>query len=361
MQCINFENVNSLVFLEDISVLSLSGTQALGFIIGPVIQTAFEPLGDGVAFERIRLLFNMYTGPAFTATIINLANFIIFNINFRETQLNKNISLHDAKSILKSSNVISVTLCNILWFTLLFNFSFYETILSPLAKSEFAWSDQQAILYLGILLFSDAVLSSTTYASTRILTKRFKERHLLGFSVLCLSLCYLIVLPMSSEHPQIAVTNTTSTTPTPSTTPSSISSSVYFTKRNVTFLSTFDSNSDSEEIIGCNPSQYSWCTDQRKVLLVQLVTSQVLLSLTYPMGIITTTSLYSQSIEKSQSQGVFQGILTATGSLSRALGPVFVSGVFEKRGPLVVFPSISGMTFIIFVLIIIFNKKIGQN
>ena len=336
----------------------------MGFIIGPVIQTAFEPLGNGVGFERIRLHFNMYTGPAFTATIINLANFIIFNINFREINFNRKYSLHDAKSILRSSNIISVALCNILWFTLLFNFSFYETILSPLAKAEFGWTDQQAILYLGILLFSDALMSSTTYVSTKILTKRFKERHLLAFSVLCLSLCYLIVLPISNKYPKLAEVNVTATTPNPGT--SNVTTNNFIALTEVREKSTyslifFGSDDNDDEIIGCNPLQYSWCEDQHQVLLLQLIVSQILLSLTYPMGIITTTSLYSQSIEQSQSQGVFQGILTATGSLSRALGPVFVSGVFEKRGPLVVFPSICGMTFFIFLLVVIFNRKFGHN
>jgi len=359
----------------------VTGTQALGFVIGPVIQTLFTPLDNGIELHRIRLQFSMYTSPAFLAAIINIANLFIFNINFREigkTRLNEDeLSTSVATSIVRSKSFISVVLCNILWFTFLFDFSFFETIMTPLVQAEYGWTYNKTVLNNGIVLFCNAVMSSLVYLSTRYLTKKFKERHLLAVSTLLLSLSFVFLIPMSKEYPKLAVDLNNSTnanvtdfdSPNFSTTASSIDfrslENSRFIQRMDNSILRFDftskrnSDDDSTEIIGCDPDTYEWCSEQHKILFIQFILCACTLSLTYPIGIVTTTSLYSQTIDSSNSQGVYQGILTSAGSLSRALGPVFVSNIFEKHGPIVVFPCITGMTFVIFCLVVIFNKRFG--
>lgn len=44
-------------------------------------------------------------------------------------------------------------------------------------------------------------------------------------------------------------------------------------------------------------------------------------------------------------QGVWMGVLTGAGCVSRALGPVFVSAVYARRGPAATFGSTAGLTF----------------
>ena len=43
-------------------------------------------------------------------------------------------------------------------------------------------------------------------------------------------------------------------------------------------------------------------------------------------------------------QGVWMGVLTGAGCLSRALGPVFVSAVYARRGPVATFGSTAALT-----------------
>ena len=320
----------------------------------------------------------MYTSPAFLAAIINIANLIIFNINFKEigksrVEENESISTTVATSIVRSKNFISVVLCNILWFTFLFDFSFFETIMTPLVQAEYAWTYSKTVLNNGIVLFCNAVMSSLVYLSTGFLTKKFKERHLLAFSTLFLSLAFVFLIPMSQEYPKVAIVNKTTNSNTTSDATSISPSAVGFKSlENSRILNKMDNsilrfdfsskdNSYSDEIIGCNPEVYEWCSEQHKILFIQFILCACVLSLTYPIGIVTTTSLYSQTIQSTSSQGIYQGILTSAGSLSRALGPVFVSNVFEKHGPIVVFPCITGMTFLIFCLVAIFNKRFGAS
>lgn len=43
-------------------------------------------------------------------------------------------------------------------------------------------------------------------------------------------------------------------------------------------------------------------------------------------------------------QGVWQGVLTGAGCLSRALGPVFVAAVYARHGPVATFGSTAALT-----------------
>lgn len=53
------------------------------------------------------------------------------------------------------------------------------------------------------------------------------------------------------------------------------------------------------------------------------------------------------------------GLLTASGSLARTLGPVFVSEVYDAYGPRVTFVSMISMTTVTIVgLIVVFRKLI---
>lgn len=44
-------------------------------------------------------------------------------------------------------------------------------------------------------------------------------------------------------------------------------------------------------------------------------------------------------------QGVWMGVLTGAGCVSRALGPLFVSSVYARRGPDATFASTAALTF----------------
>lgn len=44
-------------------------------------------------------------------------------------------------------------------------------------------------------------------------------------------------------------------------------------------------------------------------------------------------------------QGVWMGVLTGAGCVSRALGPIFVSTVYARRGPDATFGSTAALTF----------------
>ena len=81
-------------------------------------------------------------------------------------------------------------------------FYFDHRLATPLAIDQWGWTEEDAVLYLGIILASGGVLSAFFFGSIGPLSKRIDERLLLiliGITPMLIS--RLVWYPMGSEKP----------------------------------------------------------------------------------------------------------------------------------------------------------------
>lgn len=82
--------------------------------------------------------------------------------------------------------------------------------------------------------------------------------------------------------------------------------------------------------LGC-PQEQEWCLYTPIIELPQMAIAGFVTIIGYPVGITIANSLFSKLLGP-KPQGVWMGILTSAGSLSRVAGPVFVSYLYTAMG-----------------------------
>ncbi|GBP01842.1 Major facilitator superfamily domain-containing protein 8 [Eumeta japonica] len=151
-----------------VSMVSLA--QVLGFIIGPGLQAVVTPLGsEGYVWLWGGMVFNMYTACGWINVVMSVGNFIMFlptifeerKIAAREIMVmqGKSSEKETWKSI-KPDYVSAWTL--IVAFCFSFNFVLLETLGTSLTMDQFAWSNDEALWYMGILMSVGAIIALIT-------------------------------------------------------------------------------------------------------------------------------------------------------------------------------------------------------
>ncbi|XP_076117652.1 major facilitator superfamily domain-containing protein 8-like isoform X2 [Mytilus galloprovincialis] len=459
----------------------MSAFQAVGFIIGPVIQIAMVPIGypGPVHLESVHL--DLYTSPAILSSIVGVINIILLFAVFKEHRVDNdddiNFSVQESQSIEKSvipeytPDFAAVVSSILLFFAILFIFAVFETIGTPLTMHMYAWTKENATLYNGIILGVGGLISIVVFILIRILSKRFNERYiLLGGFIMCL-LGFVVYLPWGDNYPssQTAALGpaknlsdlTTSMKITELTTPSwkdlttqqysSIknpstntiektshltmpvtSQSINVTSHSFTRMSTMpptsvshkpkevstgptrikvkrkheisvisdtnrqkrnsilyfeqenkledlensdfalskmttemplnlttakSNNSDSgHESTGC-PDTYKWCSYTPIVTFPQFIFGTLMIVIGYPTCNVMTYTLYSKILGP-KPQGMMMGWLTASGSLARTVGPIFVSQVYNAYGPRVTFVSMIIIVFLAILMLLAVFKRL---
>ncbi|KAJ2951313.1 hypothetical protein O0L34_g5715 [Tuta absoluta] len=303
------------------AVAGVSLAQVLGFVIGPALQAAAAPLGPGPPYDPpgdYSTLFrlDMYTAAGWINAILGLVNFILFlpwcfkekKIAAREAMVAQGKdSEKEALKSLKPDYVSSWTLIAA-FFVLVFNFVLLETLATSLTMDQFAWSKRQALEYMGALMSAGALVACATFALIGPLTKCFEERALLlwgGF--LLTGLASVFCIPWGPGPPPLAPLNAT------------------------------------EAGGGCPQSTQPWCETSRGINIPQFLLGYACVSVGYPLGVTLIQTIFSKVLGP-RPQGVWMGLLTGAGCLSRALGPVFVSMVYARSGPDATFGSTAGLT-----------------
>ncbi|XP_063116827.1 major facilitator superfamily domain-containing protein 8 isoform X4 [Cavia porcellus] len=167
------------------SMANTSTCQALGFILGPVFQTCFALIGDkGVTWDVIKLQINMYTAPVLLGAFLGVLNIVLILAAFREhrvddsgrpcNSINFEAANTDEVQISQGSiDQIAVVSTNVLFFVVLFIFALFETILTPLTMDMYAWTQEQAVLYNGIILAGLGVEAVVVFLGVKLLSKIF--------------------------------------------------------------------------------------------------------------------------------------------------------------------------------------------
>ncbi|XP_063696824.1 major facilitator superfamily domain-containing protein 8-like isoform X1 [Culicoides brevitarsis] len=304
----------------------VSLAQVLGFIVGPALQAAVTPFGDKGFLLWGFLPIDMYTAAGWINVFMGILNLCLFlPFIFKERKIAaKEIMVLQGKTseketwkAIKPDYVSAWTLIGA-FFILVFHFVLLETLGTPLVMDQFAWTKEEAVKYMGILMAVGSVIACASFVSIKPMTTKFEERKVLlwgGFFLMALAAGSCI--PMGSEPPKLAYP--------------------------VELNGTLDHNNNTiwvdENEVGC-PIKQEWCATTNALTIPQFIFGYGLTSWGYPIGVTLIQTIFSKILGP-RPQGTWMGILTGAGCFSRVLGPLYISFVYTNYGTYFTFGSIT--------------------
>lgn len=259
----------------------------------------------------------MYTAPGWANVLLGLINFFLFlPIMFQDRRvaareqmliLGKD-SEKEAWKAIKPDYLTSWALIFSL-FVFVFNFVLLESLGTPLTMEQFAWTKEQALQNMAILMTIGGAIACVTFFLISPLCKKFKESHVLivgGFVLMVIG--RLVHIPYGNELAKLAVDR-------------------HFTYPNGT-EGMYDES--DPKVLGC-PTSQEWCKTTPVMGIEAFVLGYLFTSVGYPIGLTLIATIFSKVLGP-RPQGVWMGFMTASGCLSRILGPVCVSVLYAGYG-----------------------------
>ncbi|KAI2535842.1 major facilitator superfamily domain containing 8 [Homo sapiens] len=240
---------------------------------------------------------------------------------------------------------VAVVAINVLFFVTLFIFALFETIITPLTMDMYAWTQEQAVLYNGIILAALGVEAVVIFLGVKLLSKKIGERAILLGGLIVVWVGFFILLPWGNQFPKIQWEDLHNNS-IPNTTFGEI----------IIGLWKSPMEDDNERPTGCSIEQ-AWCLYTPVIHLAQFLTSAVLIGLGYPVCNLMSYTLYSKILGP-KPQGVYMGWLTASGSGARILGPMFISQVYAHWGPRWAFSLVCGIIVLTITLLGVVYKRL---
>ncbi|XP_033742789.1 major facilitator superfamily domain-containing protein 8-like isoform X2 [Pecten maximus] len=331
------------------AMASMSACQAVGFIFGPAIQTAMVPVGWPGPIHVDAFHLDLYTMPAWLSAIVGIVNIILLVVVFQEHKVDNdediNYNIQSEERLPDyTPDRIAVSASLILFFFVLFLFTVFETIATPLTMDMFSWTKSEATLYTGIILAVGAVVAVFVFVVVKIIVKRINERYILLAGFLFCLVGFFIYLPWGNEFPDYQDQDILPAALPPSTIAPNPTGSTDWSTPFMTTASHNSSTGDEPEKRGC-PHSYKWCAYTPRIPLPQFLVGTLMIVIGYPICNLMIYTIFSKVLGP-KPQGVMMGLLTGSGSLARTLGPVFVSQVYNAYGPRVTFSATCGIVFV---------------
>lgn len=313
----------------------IAASQAFGFVVGPAIQALLTAIITKEADLDASFRWDKYTACSWVAAFMGLINLIVLlpcvftehNIAEKERALmkseNENIKLPKPDYI----GVVGILGG---FFVSLFIFTLLETLAEMFVTDMYGWDDSKALVIVGVALAVGGILSVGMFALSGVLAKKYDERKVLlflGFPLMTIGSFLLLpwgngVIPRKCENDTL--TTTISTT-------SLMSTDTTFDFTTSDFVSTTDMWDRNCTTHGCPYNEQPWCENTPQLALPQLAVAYLIIILGYPVAQSLCQATFSKMLGP-KPQGLWMGILTAVGSLSRILGPIFVSYVYTYLG-----------------------------
>lgn len=186
---------------------------------------------------------------------------------------------------------------------------------------QFAMTKKEAVYYISILTAVGAVISCLSYLVLGPLCKRFDERKVLiwgGFFLMVLG--RFSYIPWGSEPPQID----------------------YEPLNNAT--------------VGC-PHIYEWCSTTNRMTYAQVIIGFLFTAIGFPIGSSLIQTILSKVLGP-RPQGVWMGLLTGSGSLSRVVWPIFLTVVYTNLGVVWTFVITGVMMVVTVIWLLVFQRKL---
>ncbi|MCL4136286.1 UNVERIFIED_CONTAM: hypothetical protein GTU68_062566 [Idotea baltica] len=371
--CRSYISSSTMQAERTISLSIIAAAQSMGYILGPCLQTALayaypnnpknytllngtDAVGstDNYYDEPIYdILFNMYSLTGWITALLGFLNLFImlpcvykeFNIAQNEERSKDDDKNSSSGTRERATDFVAIAILLFGYFSILLIYVLLETLIVPMCLDLYAWTPEFTVKVVGLGLTVAGVITFFVFILSGQLAKIFNDRKIF---ILCglvpLTLSMLIFFPVAGETPKIKYC----ASPSDGVTNSSVTSSIV---RRAAVL-----NSHCEEL-GC-PSSQKWCFYTPRIHLPQLVTACFLTTLGYPVGISLAGAIFSKMLRVKE-QGLWMGILTSSGSLSRFLGPIFVSYLYTAKGPLWTFAVLFVLLLIVVILHVLFYKRMA--
>ncbi|EFX78735.1 hypothetical protein DAPPUDRAFT_245849 [Daphnia pulex] len=305
----------------------------IGFIVGPAVQSALIPLGTA------NLRWNMYTVAGWLAASLTLVQVVLFfpcifqEFNMAEKEANWN-KMKNQQKTQRTNNQVGL------------NYLILFRLATPIAMDQLAYTDDEAVKKVGIVLSIGCILTVVSFAASGPLARRITERKtLVLFGLIPLLLCHVVLLPYPGPLPLMqqqthnngsgfmhGVKVPSVKQPVNQTLVGNLTLDVQQSEKS------FDANSTTAHL-GC-PVNQKWCLYTPAIRAEQLIFGFMFIAIGYAFTATMSTSTMTQVLPSDGQQGTWTGIYQAGGSLARILGPLFLTNVYTVFGPRATFGSI---------------------
>ncbi|XP_042237121.1 major facilitator superfamily domain-containing protein 8-like isoform X3 [Homarus americanus] len=346
------------------SLSMLSAFMSGGIVVGPIMQALFtlalpENIPSGVDW----FVWNKYTASALLSAamcficllLLSPCIFQEYNIAAKKRNLLKESRKEDEGMKLPKPDYLGLGGIFFSRFGLLFIGVLVETLMTPMVMDEYAWTENRAMVIMGISTSVISLLNVFTYGITAVIVKKFDERLVMilgGFLPATVGMFLFLpwgngVIPMQ----KCDLDNVTMSTTTEATT-----DVIQLYDANYPSVKTilFSDNDPSDCTPGCPQSQV-WCTYTPQLPEAQLFVAFFIAFNSFPVAQGTMLGIFSKLLGP-KPQGVWQGLLSNCGSLARIIGPVVISYVYEEFGTRWCFGILTGvLTTALLELFLLFN------
>lgn len=281
----------------------------------------------------------MYTAPGWANVFLGIINFFLFlPIFFQDKRVaaREQMIIHGKETEKETWKAIKpdyLTAWALIFslFVFVFNFVLLESLGTPLTMEQFAWTKTEALKNMAILMTVGGVIACITFVLITPLCKKFKENYVLiigGFFLMVLG--RIVHIPYGTDLPKLAV------------------------DREFTFPNGTSGFYDEDDlrVLGCPVSQ-EWCKTTPVLGFPEFILGYLLTSVGYPIGLTLIATIFSKVLGP-RPQGVWMGLMTASGCLSRIFGPICVSVLYANKGTywlsiVTALMMIAPMTWLVFI------------
>lgn len=267
---------------------------------------------------------------------------------------------HSSGSSRLKTDYLAISVLLLDYFLILFIYVLLETLVVPLCLDMYAWTAEFTVKIVGIALTIASLITFFMFILGGKLAKKFGDRKVF---IICglipLTIALVLFFPVAGKTPRLKQC------------PNFSQNSTDLANNDTTFSPDFTLNSSDKEnlrvrrealskvddcqALGCPPSQ-EWCSYTPIIHIPQMLTASLLITIGYPISISLSGAIFSKML-RVKSQVLWMGILTSFGSLSRFLGPIFVSYLYTSKGPLWTFAILFILFIFILILTVIFYKR----
>ncbi|ROT64313.1 putative major facilitator superfamily domain-containing protein 8 [Penaeus vannamei] len=304
-----------------------------------------EPVDTGVDW----FVWDKFTAAGWTAALLGLINLILllpcifqeYNIAEKERAM-MNAGRKDQALRLPKPDYVSLTAILFGFFITLFIYVLLETLAEPFMVDQYGWTDDKAMVVVGIALSGGGFLSIFMFVLSGVLSKKYDERLVMlvvGFVPLMVGTFLFLpwgpgTIPIQvcrNETMNLTTTVDMTTSTTIGTPPASLLEGDLVDTWHFGDINLLETEAGGLTCTPGCPEKQHWCENTPQLPIPQLIVAYIIVILGYPVAQSLGQALFSKILGP-KPQGLWMGVLTGVGSFSRIMGPIFVSYVYTNLG-----------------------------
>ncbi|XP_045619656.1 major facilitator superfamily domain-containing protein 8 [Procambarus clarkii] len=316
----------------------LSMGQAIGMIIGPVIQaliTVALPENVDTAVDWFK--WNKYTATSVFAAALGVVNLLLllpcvfqeYNISKQE-RAKMTTSTH-TNEVFKLPKPDYWAMGGIFYarFSVVFIIVFLETLSVPLVMDQYAWTENKAMIVVAIAVSAAGILNIGMYAVSGVLTKKSDERLVMLLAgMLPIVIGMFLFIPWGHNTIPMQHCDMNETTTMASTTETTYEAIRWPVMSHLEMGMPSEDDDDCHE--GCPVIQH-WCTYTPQLPQIQLLLGFIIAIMGFPLAQVIMLGIFSKMLGP-KPQGVWMGVISGSSSSARIIGPVIISYVYSELG-----------------------------